>query len=88
MHLEDKRQVDVIASAWDSPGDTETAGCTLRVVITGNAIVAVLDGQDIDSTVGSDQFGEKVNLIDGPLPIVRDRGAPPPPLRFVIAPHL
>jgi len=85
--LQDKRQVDLIARAWDSPGDTETAGCPLRVVV-GNAIIAVLDGQDIGSTIASNMAGEKINPTDVPLLIIRDRGALPPPLRFVITPHL
>jgi len=88
MRLQDKRQVNPIRFAWESPGDTETASCTLGVVIERNAIVAVLNGQDIDSTIGSDQVGEKINLTDIPFPIIRDRDAAPPPLRFVIAPHL
>jgi len=73
---------------WDSPGNTEIAGCTLRVVIARNAIVAVLESQDIDSTIGPNQVGEKINLTYIPFLIIRDRGAPPPPLCFVIAPHL
>jgi hypothetical protein len=86
--LQDKRQVDLIARfAGDSPGDTETAGCPLRVVVR-STIVAVLDGQDIDSTMGLDKAGEKISLTDVPFPIIRYRGALPPPLRFVITPHL
>jgi len=86
---QDKRQVDLTRSTWESPGDTEIAGCTLRVTAIGtNAIVAVLNGQDIDSTIGSDQAGEKIDLTNIPFLIVPDRSAPPPPLRFVIAPHL
>ena len=73
--------------AWESPGDTETAGCPLRVVVARNVIVAVLDGQDVGSTVGSDQVGEKINLADVSLLIIRDRVALPPPFRFVVAPH-
>jgi len=88
MRPQDKRQVDVMAElAWESPGDTEMAGCPLRVV-ERSAIVAVLDGKDIDSTMGLDKAGEKINLTDVPFPIIRDRNAPPPPLRFVVAPHL
>jgi len=88
MPLQDKRQVDLIARyARDSPGDTEITGCSLRVVVR-SAIVAVLDGQDIGSTVGADMAGEKINLTDVRFPIMRDRVTLPPPLRFVIAPHL
>ena len=90
LHLQDKRQVDVIPKfAWGSPGDTETAGCPLRVTIgRANVVVAVLDAQDIGSTVGFDMAGEKINLTDISLLIIRDRGALPPPFRFVVAPHL
>jgi hypothetical protein len=53
--LQDKRQVD--RSRWESPSDTEIASCPLGVTIgrRANAIVAVLDGQHIGSTVGVDQ---------------------------------
>ena len=93
MRFQDERQVDLMARyAWESPGDTELAGCTLRVVIERNAIVAVLDGQDIGSAFGSDQTGKKINLADISFPVILDGGtpppSPPPPLRFVIAPHL
>jgi hypothetical protein len=87
--LQDKRQVDLIVKcAGESPGDTEIASCTLRIVIARNAIVAVLKGQDVDPTFGSNQVGEKINRPDIPFLIIRDRGAPPPPLCLVIAPHL
>ena len=90
MHLQDNRQVDVIADfAWVSPGDTETTGCSLRVTIRrANVVVAVLDAQDIGTTIGFDMAGEKINLTDISLLIIRDRGALPPPFRFVVAPHL
>ena len=89
MRLQDKRQVDVMAEfAWESPGDTETIGRPLRVVIERNVIVAVLDGQDVGSTIGFDVAGEKINRADISLLIIRDRGALPPPFRFVVAPHL
>ena len=90
MTLQDNRQVDAIVEIpWESPGDTETTGCSLRVVIgSTNVVVAVLDAQDIGSTVGFDMAGEKINVADVSLLIVRDRGALPPPFRFVVAPHL
>ena len=91
IRLQDKRQVDVVASLCDIPTDTDTAGCPVRVtiaIIGTHVVVAVLDGQDVSSPVGLDVGGEKFNLTDTPLPIVRDRGALPPPLRFVVAPHL
>ena len=90
MHLEDKRQVDVMAKfAWESPGDTETTGYPLRVTIRRtNVVVAVLDAQDIGSTIGLYMTGEKTDLTDMSLLIVRDRGALPPPFRFVVAPHV
>jgi len=72
---------------WESPGNTEIAGYALRVVIERNAIVAVLDSQDVDPTVGSDQVGEKMNLADIAFLIIRDNGTPPPPLCLVVAPH-
>ena len=91
LHLQDKRQVDVMASFCDIPIDTDTPGCPMRVtiivVIGTHVVVAVLDGQDIGSTVGLDVGGEKIDLAETPLSIVRDRGALPPPLRFVVAPH-
>ena len=87
--LQDKRQIDPMARwNWDSPSNTERASRTLRVVIAGNVIVAVLEGQDIYSTVRFYQVGVKIDPTDIPFLIVRDRGAPPPPLRLVIAPHL
>ena len=89
MRLQDKRQVDVMAElAWESPGDTELASCSLRVVIERNVIVAVLDGQDVGSTVGFDVAGEKICRTDISLLIIRNRCALPPPFRFVVAPHL
>jgi hypothetical protein len=32
--LQDKRQVDLTRSTWDSPGDTEIAGCPLEFYYT------------------------------------------------------
>ena len=92
-HLPERRQIDRKARSCGSPRDTETAGCPLGVtiimVIVTHVVVAVLDGQDIGSTVGPDMVGVKVESGDArPLPIIRDRGALPPPLRFVVAPHL
>ena len=91
-HLQDRRQIDGMARFCDIPTDTEMAGCPMRVtiaIIVGtHVVVAVLDGQDVSSPVGLNMGREKVNLTDSPLPIVRDRGALPPPLRFVVAPHL
>lgn len=75
-------------SERESPGDLEIAGCTLRVVIARNAIIAILEGQDIGSTFGSDQAREEINLTDVPFLVVHDGGALPPPLCFVVAPHL
>jgi hypothetical protein len=60
MHLGDKGQVDLMVEfAYESPGDTEIASCPLRVVGERSVIVAVLDGQDIGSTMGFDMAGEK-----------------------------
>jgi hypothetical protein len=58
------------------------------IIIMPQVVVAILDGQDVGSPVGFNMGREKVNLTDSPFPIVRDRGALPPPLRFVVAPHL
>jgi hypothetical protein len=93
LSLQDKRQVDGVARCvCDIPIYTETPGCPMRVtifiIIGTHVVVAVLDGQDVGSTTGLDMGGEKINLTDIPLAIVRDRGALPPPLRFVVAPHL
>ena len=91
-HLQDRRRIDGKVRCCRSPRDTELAGCPVRVTITiifvTHAVVAILDGQDVSSPVGLNMGGEKVNLTYLPLPIVRDRGALPPPLRFVVAPHL
>ena len=73
MRLQDKRQVDVMAEfAWESPGDTETIGRPLRIVIERNVIVAVLDGQDVGSTIGFDVAREKIYRADISLLIIRD----------------
>jgi hypothetical protein len=64
------------------------AGCSLWVVVRRNVVVAVLDGQDVGSTVRPDMAGKKVYLADVSLLIIRDRDALPPPFRFVVTPHL
>lgn len=92
MHLQDKRQVDGVARFSDIPTDAETAGCPMRVAISviigTHAVVAVLHGQVVGSTVGCDIVGEKGNGLLIPLPTIRDRDALPPPFGFVVAPHL
>ena len=91
LRLQDKGQVDMMAGFCDIPTDTETPGCPVRVtvaiIIGAHVVVAVLDGQDIGPAVGLDVTGEKTYWIWMPLFIIRDRGALPPPLRFVVAPH-
>ena len=92
QYLQDRRQIDRRARSCGSPRDTETAGCPMRVtiavIIGTHVVVAVLDGQDVGSPVGLDVAREKINWLWRPLFIIRDRGALPPPLRFVVAPHL
>jgi len=61
--LQDKRQKDVIVSfAYGSPSNAEITSCALRVTIgRTNEVVAVLDSQDIGSTVQPDVVGKKIN---------------------------
>lgn len=77
----------------DNPGDTELPGCPMRVAVyvisVPPAIVAVLYGQDVGSTIVCDLSGgiKLYFLAYMSLLTIEDRGTLPPPFRNVVAPH-
>ena len=61
MHLKDRRQVDLRARFCGPPSDADLASCRMWVtvldVIGTHVIVAVLQGQGVDPTLGIDVAG-------------------------------